>query len=73
MIKIYTAKGCPACAAAKSKLKKLGVNYVEIDVDENPEEFEELVKKTGVAAVPIICNEKKCVVGSDKVEEVVKR
>jgi glutaredoxin 3 len=44
---MYTTPVCPYCVRAKSLLAKKGVSCQEIDVSENPEIREEMIKKAG--------------------------
>ncbi len=44
---IYTHPKCTYSEAAKDELKHLGVEYMEIDLDKNPEKWEELESFTG--------------------------
>jgi glutaredoxin len=63
MIKLYVVKGCPACAKAREYLKKKGVKFKELNVEDN---VEEVVRLTGSKRVqiPIICSSgKKCEIG----------
>ena len=45
-VTIYTTRVCPFCVRAKKLLKKKGVNYKELRVDQNPELVEEAIEKT---------------------------
>lgn len=46
-VTIYTTRVCPFCVRAKKLLKKKGVNYKELRVDQNPELVEEAIEKSG--------------------------
>ncbi len=54
-ILVYGTEWCPDCRRAKSVLKKSGVEYQWIDIDENPDE-QDTVKKinNGMRIVPTI-------------------
>jgi len=56
MIKVYTIENCPYCREIKEGLKNLGIKYkeVNVDLDENIDEFEEIVEVTEVSTVPMI-------------------
>lgn len=56
MIKIYTKNNCMPCKMTKRKLQELGVNYKEINVDENLEALEYLME-CGFRSLPVVFNE----------------
>jgi len=59
MIEIISADGCPHCQNAEEYLQRKGVPFKKIDAANlTPEQGEEIVRKYGVAAVPILCNDK---------------
>ena len=52
---IYTGPICNFCSAAKHLLSKKKVNYEEIDIGDNPEKREEMLRKSnGMKTVPQI-------------------
>ena len=53
-VTIYTKTGCPYCSSAKEAFRKNNVEYVEINLTNNPEKIQELVKLAGVRKVPVI-------------------
>jgi glutaredoxin 3 len=54
-VRIYTARYCPYCAAAKSLLKRKGVAFTEIDIGGNWERRDEMIEKAnGRVTVPQI-------------------
>ena len=65
-IKVYSTPTCPYCVMAKDFLKKKGVKFEDIDVSEDEEAGEELVKKTGQYGVPVIEIGNDLVIGFDK-------
>lgn len=60
---IYTKPGCPFSKAAKQDLRKRGVEYEEIDISENPQAEEQVLKLAGKKAVPVIVEGEKVTVG----------
>jgi len=52
MIKLYTKNNCFQCKMAKQLLYKLGVEYDEFNINDNPEMIE-LLKKSGVRQMPV--------------------
>jgi len=53
-VKIYTGRNCAYCTAAKRLLTAKGVNFQEIDVDQDPTIRQEMIKLTGRQTVPQI-------------------
>jgi len=65
-IKIYSTPACPYCYLLKEYLKEKNIEFEDIDVSQNQEALEELVKKTGAMAVPVIDIDGEIVIGFDK-------
>lgn len=55
MITVYTKNNCASCSFTKRKLQELGVNYKEINVDENFEALEFLME-CGFRSLPVVFN-----------------
>ena len=55
MITVYTKNNCMPCKMTKRKLQELGVNYKEINVDENLEALEFLME-CGLRSLPVVFN-----------------
>lgn len=53
MITVYTKNNCMPCKMTKRKLQELGVNYKEINVDENLEALEYLML-CGLRSLPVV-------------------
>ena len=53
-VKVYSSRFCGYCVAAERLLKSKGVEYQLIKIDEDPNEFEYMVKATGRRTVPQI-------------------
>jgi glutaredoxin 3 len=51
---MYATVACPYCVRARRLLDRKGVSYTEILVDENPERWAEMEKRSGRATVPQI-------------------
>ncbi len=51
---VYTMTTCPYCVAAKKLLKKKGVDFEEINLDQQPERWTECEEKSGRQTVPQI-------------------
>jgi glutaredoxin 3 len=67
-IKIYTKDYCPFCIKAKMLFKKLGVDFEEINV--NDEIMNVLIEKTGMMTVPQIFIDDKLIGGCDDLYEL---
>jgi len=51
---MYTTGWCPFCERAKALLQRKGLAYREIDVEDDPNFREEMVKRSGRRTVPQI-------------------
>lgn len=51
---IYTTRICPYCSRAKNLLKRKGVEFKEISVDDDSEQKALMVKRSGRDTVPQI-------------------
>ena len=51
---IYTKSNCPYCVRAKDLISRKGVAFEEIYLDDRPEEYAELKRRTGMMTVPQI-------------------
>ena len=51
---LYTKEYCPYCKHAKRLLESKGVTYEEHNLEDKPEDFAALMKKTGLRTVPQI-------------------
>ena len=54
-IKVYTSNNCPSCRMVKKFLQVKGKDYVELNVDDNPDLRQEAIAVSGGAmTVPVI-------------------
>jgi glutaredoxin 3 len=51
---IYTMTVCPYCVVAKGLLKKKGVPFEEVNLDQHPERWQECETRSGLETVPQI-------------------
>jgi mycoredoxin len=51
-VQVYTAAWCRDCRAAKQFLDSHNISYTEINVDDDPDAFEEIVRHVGKRAIP---------------------
>ena len=66
-IEIYSSSYCPYCVRAKALFTKNGLEFVEYNIQTNPERHNELLKRrTGARSVPqILINDRHVVGGCD--------
>ncbi len=63
-VEFYTTPGCPYSEAAREDLEWRGVDFVEYDVEKDPEARGRMLELTGGnRTVPIICEEGKPIQG----------
>lgn len=62
-VKIYTTPVCPYCRMAKEFLTQRGVEFEEVNVQENRGATLEMIQKTGQNGVPVIEINNKIIVG----------
>jgi len=46
-VELYTTMWCPFCARARALLERKGVAYTNIDLDEEPNRRDEMVRRSG--------------------------
>jgi glutaredoxin 3 len=54
MVVIYLTQSCPYCRAARQMLAEKGCRWQEIDLGEHPEQYEEMIQRSGRYSVPQI-------------------
>ncbi len=65
-ITIYSADWCGFCHAAKAYLDKAGITYTEKNIETDPANAEESIKKSGQAGIPVIDIAGDIIVGFDR-------
>jgi glutaredoxin 3 len=65
-IKVYSTPTCPFCIRTKQYLKDNNIVFEDIDVSENKEMAQEMIKKSGQMGVPVIDIDGSIIVGFDK-------
>jgi glutaredoxin 3 len=63
---VYSAVWCAFCHAAKDYFDKLGVKYVEKDVEKDPEAGMEAVEKSEQRGIPVIDIAGEIIIGFDR-------
>lgn len=65
MIEVYTKTTCPHCVQTKNKLNELGLDYVEINIEQQPSQ-RQFLKEQGHKTVPQIYINGKVVPGGNQ-------
>ena len=65
MVIIYSASWCAPCRYAKNLLNEKGVEFNEIDIENEGISRQDLAKLTGGSTVPQICINNECIGGYD--------
>jgi len=73
-IKVYSTPKCHFCELIKKYLMEKDVDFMEVDVSNNKEGFQEMVAKSGQMGVPVVEIGDQIIVGFDKnrIEELLK-
>ena len=66
MIKVYTTHSCPWCVKAKDYLTKKGVEFTALNVQDDMEARDEMLKKSKQMGVPVLDINGTIIVGFDK-------
>lgn len=65
-VTVYSAVWCAFCHAAKDYLDKLGVKYVDRDVEKDPAAGLEAVNKSGQRGIPVLDIGGDIIIGFDR-------
>jgi glutaredoxin-like YruB-family protein len=65
-IKIYSTPTCPYCKMAKQYISSKGISYRDLDVSQDKNALEEMVKLTGQMGVPVIVIDGEVLIGFDR-------
>lgn len=65
-VKIYSTPTCPFCIMTKKFLKDNNIDFEDIDVSTDQAKAQEMIKKSGQMAVPVIDIDGEIIVGFDK-------
>ena len=63
---VYSTPTCPFCIRAKQYLKDNKIQFEDIDVSENHDKAQEMIKKSGQMGVPVLEIGSAIIVGFDK-------
>lgn len=53
-IVIFTLNGCSHCKSLKKRLEQLEINFVEIEITQNKEIWDQVVQQTGHNVLPTV-------------------
>jgi glutaredoxin 3 len=70
---VYSTPWCPYCVRAKALLRRLDVDFDEIDVSDNPEKRAWLVGATGQRTVPQIFIDGRSIGGFTELDALERR
>ncbi len=65
-VKVYSTPFCPYCTMAKEFLKKHGIKFEEINVQEDRAAAIEMIKKSEQSGVPVIEVDGNIIIGFDE-------
>jgi len=65
-VTVYSTSTCPFCIRAKQFLKENSIKFEDIDVSENQEKAQEMIKRSGQMGVPVLDIDGEIIVGFDK-------
>ena len=66
MVKVYTTNTCPWCDKAKTFLKSENIEFQELNVQDDMEAREEMIKKSNQMGVPVLDINDNIIIGFDK-------
>ena len=67
-VTVYSTATCPYCKLVKEFLTEQDVEFKNVDVGEDPEAANEMVKKSGQMGVPVVEVNGEIIVGWNKAE-----
>ena len=65
-VRIFSTPACPYCVTLKEFLKEKGIEFEDINVAENEQAREEMIKKSGQMGVPVVEIDNQIIVGFNK-------
>lgn len=65
-VKVFSTPSCAYCVTLKEFLKEKNVVFEEVDVSQDENALNEMVKKSGQMGVPVVEIDSQIIVGFDK-------
>jgi len=69
-IEVYTTNNCPFCVSAKTLLKSKNISFQEIDVSDDIDSLQKMIKLSGLRTVPQIFINNQCIGGFDELSQM---
>ena len=69
-IEVYSTPNCPFCVSAKTLLKSKNLSFKEIDVSDDIESLQKMVKLSGLRTVPQIFINNQSIGGFDELSQM---
>ena len=69
-IEVYSTPNCPFCVSAKALLKSKNLSFQEIDVSNDIESLQKMVKLSGLRTVPQIFINNQSIGGFDELSKM---
>ena len=69
-IEVYSTPNCPFCVSAKALLKSKSLSFQEIDVSNDSESLQKMVKLSGLRTVPQIFINNQSIGGFDELSKM---
>ncbi len=66
MITVYSTTFCPYCKMAKEYLTQKGVEFKDVNVQEDDEAAAEMIRKSGQMGVPVLDMNGTIIIGFDR-------
>ena len=60
---VYSTQSCPFCHMAKDFFKGQNIEFEDVDVNSDQQGLDDMIKKSGQSAVPVIDIDGKIIVG----------
>lgn len=65
-VRVFSTSTCPYCVTLKEFLKENNVEFEDIDVSQDKNALDEMVKKSGQMGVPVVEIDGQIIIGFDK-------
>ena len=69
-IEVYSTPNCPFCVSAKALLKSKNISFQEIDVSDDIESLQKMIKLSGLRTVPQIFINNQSIGGFDELSKM---